>query len=91
MSLPTASFLQDRDFINVLYIFAFVLFIVGLRMLRGPRTAVRGNYIAGVGMAIAVVATLLRPGVGDFGLIAAGVVIGTAIGIPSAIPRAIKP
>jgi NAD(P) transhydrogenase subunit beta len=82
------SFLQDLDFINVLYIFAFVLFIVGLRMLRGPRTAVRGNYIAGVGMAIAVVATLLRPGVGDFGLIAAGVLIGTAVGIPSA--RAVK-
>ena len=82
------SFLQDLDFINVLYIFAFVLFIVGLRMLRGPRTAVRGNYIAGVGMAIAVVATLLRPGVGDFALIAVGVVIGTAVGIPSA--RAVK-
>ena len=82
------SFLQDLDFINVLYIIAFVLFIVGLRMLRGPRTAVRGNYIAGVGMAIAVVATLLSPGVGDFALIAAGVVIGTAVGIPSA--RAVK-
>ena len=82
------SFLQDLDFINVLYIIAFVLFIVGLRMLRGPRTAVRGNYIAGVGMAIAVLATLLSPGVGDFALIAAGVVIGTAVGIPSA--RAVK-
>ena len=28
-------------------------------MLRGPRTAVRGNQVAAVGMAIAVVATLL--------------------------------
>jgi len=82
------SFLQDLDFINVLYILAFVLFIVGLRMLRGPRTAVRGNYIAGVGMAIAVVATLISPGVGDFLLIVIGIVIGTAVGIPSA--RAVK-
>ena len=82
------SFLQDLDFINVLYIIAFVLFIVGLRMLRGPRTAVRGNYIAGIGMAIAVVATLLSPGVGDFLLILIGIAIGTAVGIPSA--RAVK-
>jgi NAD(P) transhydrogenase subunit beta len=82
------SFLQDLDFINVLYIIAFVLFIVGLRMLRGPRTAVRGNYIAGIGMAIAVVATLISPGVGDFLLILAGIAIGTAVGVPSA--RSVK-
>ena len=31
-----------------------------MRGLTGPRTAVRGNKIAAVGMAIAVVATLLR-------------------------------
>ena len=82
------SFLQDLDFINVLYIIASGLFIVGLRMLRGPRTAVRGNYIAGIGMAIAVVGALLTPGVGDFLLIICGIAIGTAVGIPSA--RAVK-
>src|SRR3954470_21898989 len=64
------------------------MFIVGLRMLRGPRTAVRGNQVAAVGMAIAVVATLLQPGVGDWLLIVVGVAIGTAIGIPSA--RSVK-
>jgi NAD(P) transhydrogenase subunit beta len=77
-----------HDVIQVLYIVAFALFIVGLRMLRGPRTAVRGNQIAAVGMAIAVLATLLTRGVGDWVLIAAGVAIGTAIGIPSA--RSVK-
>ena len=30
------------DLITALYIVAFSLFIVGLHMLRGPRTAVRG-------------------------------------------------
>ena len=79
---------MDRDVIDALYILAFVLFIVGLRMLRGPRTAVRGNQVAAVGMLIAVVATLLAEETGDFGLIALGVAIGTAIGIPSA--RAVK-
>ena len=53
-----ASFFQDPDFIRVLYIIAFVCFIVGLRFLNHPRTARRGNAIAAVGMAFAVVATL---------------------------------
>ena len=76
------------DVINLLYIVAFSMFIIGLHMLRGPRTAVRGNQVAAVGMAIAVFATLLYPGVGDWVLIVIGVAIGTAIGIPSA--RSVK-
>jgi NAD(P) transhydrogenase subunit beta len=76
------------DVINLLYIVAFSMFIIGLRMLRGPRTAVRGNQVAAVGMVIAVVATLLQPGVGDWVLIVVGVAIGTAVGIPSA--RSVK-
>src|SRR3954464_13666723 len=64
------------------------MFITGLRMLRGPRTAVRGNQIAAVGMAIAVIATLLKPGVGDWLLIVIGVGIGTAVGVPAA--RSVK-
>jgi NAD(P) transhydrogenase subunit beta len=72
------------DLITVLYIVAFVLFIVGLRMLRGPRTAVRGNLVAAAGMAIAVVATLLDDRIGDWGLIAVGLAVGTAVGIPAA-------
>ena len=55
-----SSFLQDQSFLDVLYIIAFALFIQGLRGLSGPTTAVRGNRIAAVGMAIAVIATLLN-------------------------------
>jgi NAD(P) transhydrogenase subunit beta len=72
------------DVIQLLYIIAFSLFIYGLMGLTGPRTAVRGNRIAAVGMAIAVIATLLIPGMGNWGLIIVGVVIGTAVGIPAA-------
>jgi H+-translocating NAD(P) transhydrogenase subunit beta len=72
------------DVIQLLYIVAFALFIYGLMGLTGPRTAVRGNRIAAVGMAIAVIATLLIPGMGNWGLIIVGVVIGTAVGIPAA-------
>ncbi|HEY6691444.1 MAG TPA: NAD(P)(+) transhydrogenase (Re/Si-specific) subunit beta [Solirubrobacteraceae bacterium] len=72
------------DLINALYIVAFSMFILGLHMLRGPRTAVRGNQVAATGMAIAVIATLLNDDVGDWVLIVVGVAIGTAIGIPAA-------
>jgi len=84
MSLPFASFLQDDEFIYVLYIIAFALFIVGLGGLTGPRTAVRGNRIAAVGMAIAVIATLLIEGMGNWVLIVIGVVVGTVVGVPAA-------
>ncbi len=84
-SLPLAtSFLQGESFIYVLYIIAFALFIQGLRGLAGPKTAVRGNRIAAVGMAIAVVATLLNPGEGNWGLIALGLALGVAVGVPAA-------
>jgi NAD(P) transhydrogenase subunit beta len=84
----TASFLQDPDFIRVLYIIAFVLFILGLRLLNHPRTARRGNLLAAIGMAFAVVGTLLYDFVGDYLLIAVGMAIGTAVGVPAA--RSVK-
>jgi NAD(P) transhydrogenase subunit beta len=82
--LPLASFLQDPDLIRSLYIVAFICFIVGLHFLNHPRTARRGNLVAAVGMAIAVVATLLIEEVGDYGLIALGIAVGTAVGVPAA-------
>jgi H+-translocating NAD(P) transhydrogenase subunit beta len=78
------SFIHDANFIEVLYIIAFALFIYGLMGLTGPRTAVRGNRIAAVGMAVAVVATLLVEGMDNWALIVVGIAIGTAIGIPAA-------
>ena len=62
--------------------------IYGLMGLTGPRTAVRGNKIAAAGMAVAVIATLLRKGEfhgsATVWLILAGLVIGTAVGVPAA-------
>ena len=82
--MTLASTLTDPNFKNVLYIVAFGLFIYGLSGLTGPSTAVRGNRIAAVGMAIAVVATCLIDGMGNWGLIAFGIAIGTVIGVPAA-------
>jgi H+-translocating NAD(P) transhydrogenase subunit beta len=81
-------FLQQANFIDACYIVAFSLFIYGMSGLTGPRTAVRGNKIAAVGMAIAIIATLLTPhvlsGSSTPWLIALGLVIGTAVGVPAA-------
>jgi NAD(P) transhydrogenase subunit beta len=81
-------FLQTTDFIDAAYIVAFGLMIYGMSGLTGPRTAVRGNQIAAMGMAVAVVATLLRKGEfdgsGTVVLIIVGLAIGTAVGVPAA-------
>ena len=82
--LPATAFFQDGNFIAILYIVAFSLFIYGLSGLTGPRTAVRGNRIAAVGMAIALLATFLIEGMGNWVLIAVGLAVGTVLGVPSA-------
>jgi NAD(P) transhydrogenase subunit beta len=80
---PATVFLQTTNFIDAAYIVAFGLMIYGMSGLTGPRTAVRGNQTAAVGMAVAVVATLLRKGEfhgsATVWLIIAGIVIGAAV------------
>jgi NAD(P) transhydrogenase subunit beta len=66
--------------IQLAYLVAAILFILGLRDLSSPKTATRGNGMAAVGMLIAIVATLLSQGVVSFGVIIAGVVVGSALG-----------
>jgi NAD(P) transhydrogenase subunit beta len=84
-----STFLQGKNFIDAAYIVAFALFIYGMSGLTGPQTAVRGNKIASVGMAIAVIATLLTKhefsGSSTVWLIILGIAIGTAIGAPAAL------
>src|SRR5258707_4076749 len=71
--------------VTVLYIVAFSMFIYGLMGLPGPKTAVRGNWIAAAGMGIAVIATLIAiRHTGNWGLIVAGLLVGVALGVPPA-------
>lgn len=71
--------------VTSLYILAFSLFIYGLMGLTGPKTAVRGNIIAGVGMTLAVAATLvLIRDTDHWLLIIAGLVVGVVLGVPPA-------
>ena len=65
---------------NLTYLVAAVLFIVGLKGLTHPRTAVRGNMLGALGMLIAVTAALLDQSIFRYWLIFTGVLAGAAIG-----------
>ena len=62
------------------YLIASVLFILALRGLSSPESARQGSNYGIVGMAIAVITTLMEPGVVSFGMIILGMLIGGAIG-----------
>jgi NAD(P) transhydrogenase subunit beta len=79
-----AALAPNSSAITYLYIAAFSLFIYGIMQGTHPTTAKRGNAIAAIGMAIAIVATLLRSDIHQWALIAVGLVVGTAVGVPSA-------
>jgi H+-translocating NAD(P) transhydrogenase subunit beta len=66
--------------INLVYILASILFIVGLKMLASPASARKGNLLSAIGMLIAVVATLLTRGL-TFQWIAIGIAAGSVLGI----------
>ncbi len=82
---PFAVLEPGGDGATAFYIVAFSLFIVGIKQGTHPTTAKRGNLIAAGGMAIAVVTTLLLDGMGNWGLIALGLGIGTAVGVIASI------
>src|SRR5688572_29726331 len=65
---------------RLMYLVAAVLFIVGLQRLQSPATARGGNALSGLGMLIAIVATLLVADVVSWTVIVAGLLVGTAIG-----------
>jgi len=71
--------------INLTYLVASVMFIVGLKGLTHPRKAVRGNRMGALAMFLAVVATLFDRQIITFEMIIAGVVVGALIGAILAI------
>ncbi|MBP3191847.1 NAD(P)(+) transhydrogenase (Re/Si-specific) subunit beta [Natronogracilivirga saccharolytica] len=68
------------DLIQLAYLIASVLFILGLKRLSSPDTARTGNQMAATGMLIGVVVTLLDQQILTFEYIIAGVIIGAVAG-----------
>ncbi|HBL19508.1 MAG TPA: NAD synthetase, partial [Alteromonas mediterranea] len=66
--------------INLAYVVAAALFILGLKLLSHPDTAKKGNFISAIGMLVAVVVTLLDQQIISYHFILLGFVIGGAFG-----------
>ena len=66
--------------VNLAYIVAAVLFVLGLKMLGSPDTARRGNALSAAGMLIAIVVTLLSRGIVELHWIAIAAVAGAVVG-----------
>ena len=77
MTLPFAEYA-----IQVAYLVATALFILSLKWLSSPTTARRGVLAGEVGMALAIVGTLLDRNIVDYRWIAIGLVLGSVIGVP---------
>jgi len=76
----------NPSLINLAYLGAAVLFILGLKGLSHPKTAVRGNLLGATGMLVAVIATLLDgqilgAGTDAFVKIFGAIVVGSLIGM----------
>ncbi|MEX2152636.1 MAG: NAD(P)(+) transhydrogenase (Re/Si-specific) subunit beta, partial [Gemmatimonadaceae bacterium] len=69
-------------FIQVAYIGASILFILGLRSLTRPEKARRGMQQAAVGMLLAIAGTLVNHQILDYKWIALGMTIGALLGYP---------
>lgn len=76
--------MEMQNLTNIVYLIAAVLFILDLKMLAHPRTAVRGNQLGALGMVLAIVATLVS-GTWDWTYIILGIGIGSVIGATAAL------
>ncbi|MEX0324592.1 MAG: NAD(P)(+) transhydrogenase (Re/Si-specific) subunit beta [Puniceicoccaceae bacterium] len=65
--------------INISYIVASMLFVIGIKMLGSAKTARRGNMLSSIGMLLAIVVTLLDQGL-DYKFIIGGLLVGSTIG-----------
>jgi len=74
----------SQNIVNIAYLVSAMLFIFGLKGLAHPRTAVKGNRIAALGMLVAIIATLLSSKF-EWQYIILGVAIGSVFGAIAAM------
>ena len=76
--------ISDPDVVGLLYLVAIVCFILALRFLSSPKNARKGNWVGGAGMVVAIATTLALDGISNWGLIVAGGLIGSIVGVVGA-------
>lgn len=67
--------------IDIIYLIAVVLFVLGIKYMGHPDTARKGNLWAAAGMALAVLATFFTPGLNNIALSVAGIAVGSVAGM----------
>ena len=77
--------MNQNDIQNLLYLVSAIGFIVGIKRLSHPKTARSGNFLASLGMLVAIIATLTSGANFDWQMIALGVGIGSILGIIFAV------
>lgn len=66
--------------IDIIYLIAVVLFVLGIKYMGHPDSARKGNLLAAAGMALAVLATFFTPGLNNIALSVAGIAVGSVAG-----------
>ena len=75
---------MSRELIEVGYLLGAMCFIMALKLMNSPVHARKGNWLAAFGMGLALLVTLLLPGMANFEWIAVGVALGSVVGVISA-------
>jgi len=75
---------MTENIVHIIYLIASVTFVIGLKMLSGPKTARNGNLLAAFGMTLAIIATIVfhKGEVSGlvYGLIFGAIGLGTVVG-----------
>jgi H+-translocating NAD(P) transhydrogenase subunit beta len=71
----------EKIFIELSYLLASILFILGLKGMSHPETAKRGMHLAEFGMLMAIIGTLLHQHIVTYTWIIAGLSVGSLVGL----------
>ncbi len=77
---PASHGLLSEPVVNLGYLIAAVLFILGIKGMTHPRTAVRGNLLGALGMTLAILVTVVQLGILPVSVAVVGMVVGAVIG-----------
>jgi len=78
--------------IQIAYILATALFIFSLHWMKDPKTARHGVFAGIAAMAIAIISTVLEPGIVNWEWISVAIVLGFVVGVPlSKVPLTAVP